>query len=375
MSDRRLADKGIAQAPASEGGERPPHPAKVAQPRAAFGLAARPAHSAMVVQERPPHPAKVGQPAPQRAMVSQPRGAIGGPPDPAQPGTTKEGGATAQPFSGALGAAASYATTAVTSPVGLLVTGAAALYGAKKAYDYYNRYDVVFWNAQRYGSGSAVEKTNFVNNLRAEMVLLCEVVGETRQVSVGKQNRQKNRAQLGYGAYRWGQTIALDEYPVENYDLLTGNHFTDDFSTASGMGNRFVQSGKYGRSKRKPAEVGKINGVSVFVYHANADRRTAPGLIDWLVQSLRAADEPFVLVGDMNCEPHELTLSNDDVKIASSTPTHRMPHPTRVLDYALYYKCDVAAWTLHAPNNPSDHAAVGFNINSWSRWLKKKVFG
>jgi hypothetical protein len=287
--------------------------------------------------------------------------------------------------SGAVSAVASAVGTAASAVAGAVVAhpyialGLGAV-GAKLLFDYYHRFDVIFWNAQRYGEGvSAAAKDAFVGQLDAEYMLLCEVVGADRQLAVRRQNKLKNRAALGYNAIRWRERHALAEEPIDNYDTVSpGNSFTGDYKTPA-SGNRFAQSGsgEYGRRKqgqsiRKVAYVDLINGAHVYLYHANASRETATGLVDWVAGHLSRKGQPFVLVGDLNCEPATLTLPAG-VQIAQGGPTHPAGAPRATLDYAVYAGCDVGLWVLDAPNNPSDHRAVGLNINGTGRWLRRKV--
>ncbi len=380
--------------PAEESSARLPHPATVVQ-RSVLHPAMRderyPPHPATVVQrsvlhpamrdERyPPHPATVVQrstPHAARPSVRQHN------PEPSRGGvaTPAENNSTLQPssfFASAYGAASSLLgsaySLAVANPVVSIPLAAYGLYKLYKTYSWYTRSDIVFWNAQHTSADPNSIKRQYMARFASPLVLLCEVTDAVdRQGHVQKQDVKRDRAQLGYGATSGGGAYQLTPVDIRNYNTLFPNNLWQDYDRRGG--NQFLQTGgsdyssKYGHSKRRVMHAGRVNGINVFVYHANSggDGGDAPMLVRWVVTQLNI-DYPggFVLVGDLNCNPPALVNLPAGVQTADGGPTHhRVRGLVSTYDYAVYKGCTVGVWRVtNLPGNPSDHLPIVVNIDA-----------
>jgi len=179
-----------------------------------------------------------------------------------------------------------------------------------------------FWNVERLGKGtSAASKSVIANAIEwffdhedVELFVLCEITSSTTVTSsadtdmaidkVGTIRRRVKKAasaQLGYAFVAkdgdFGGVASLVD--IENFDE------TYEFRTHKKSGNSFKNL-----SKRGVLEFNRLfNGVDVYFFHANSSAH-APYLVAWVAEALRrrvAGKYPFVLIGDLNCQPSELT--------------------------------------------------------------------
>lgn len=171
---------------------------------------------------------------------------------------------------------------------------------------------VIFWNVQRLGSKTPDSKNEIMEQVLAEAfglhgaeaALLCEVtsgtqIGEatiSKQVCVRKRGAKGSSAQLGYAAIdeELKESVLEAYYPPSYKDVF-------DSSPWKKGGGEFRK-----QSKRFVASVGDVNGIHLYVYHANASTK-ASFLVGWLAEALHQEhDGKFVLTGDLNCEPAAL---------------------------------------------------------------------
>jgi hypothetical protein len=120
------------------------------------------------------------------------------------------------------------------------------------------------------------------------------------------------------------------------------------------------------QSKRFVASIGELDGINVYVYHANASPRAA-FLVAWVAEALRQEHNGrFLLVGDFNCEPTEVNKALWDCGVNPE----------------LSFKIESKGRTHNAKgelNRTFDYAIAGFGVNVtvlvldiWSQVLKIK---
>ncbi|MCC4633306.1 MULTISPECIES: endonuclease/exonuclease/phosphatase family protein [Xanthomonas] len=208
---------------------------------------------------------------------------------------------------------------------------------------------ILFWNVQRLGTGTPGSKQKIMEQVvaeafhlhNAEFAVLCEVTSDlelggvaiNKQVVTAKRSAKGTKAQLGYAAI----DDDLDESILMRFNPPS---FRDVFGTSPWKkgGGEFTK-----QSKRHVACLGDLNGISLYVYHANASGKAA-FLVGWVAEALHQLHNgSFVLMGDLNCEPAALILamqeSGSDLNffnVAFNGNTHNAKiGVSKVYDYAV----------------------------------------
>ena len=165
-----------------------------------------------------------------------------------------------------------------------------------------------FWNMQRFGGSSPVEKQNLYEGVVAqirhdatdlEFIAFCEVTGN---IKIGD-------ADLSKALVKATKKLGQLAYEVIDKDLKNGRverAEIKDFEKLFGIKSYKKGGNKFDRiSKRPVAYVGKAGNTQLFIYHCNASEK-APFLVSWVAASLAmACNDDFILAGDLNCEPVE----------------------------------------------------------------------
>lgn len=223
-----------------------------------------------------------------------------------------------------------------------------------------------FWNVERLGEGTSEESKTVIANAvewffdheGVELFVFCEITSNTvissdtpvdleidKIATVKRRLKKIASAQLGYAVVykeNCGFSGTARPLTVPDYDE------TYTFKTYKKTGNRFSVY-----SKRQVLEFDKLfHGIDFYFFHANSSSR-ASYLVAWVAEHLRKESEggnPFVLVGDLNCEPAALEnelkyYDHDDlkgqgysdgfhIKFAGNTH-HARKGASKVLDYAI----------------------------------------
>jgi len=184
--------------------------------------------------------------------------------------------------------------------------------------------NIAFWNVQRLGKATsdaakavvANAIDDFFDNRDVSVVVLCEVSSDTtvsadsaKEYKISKihaatrRGRRKASAQLGYTVISRGDTgFEPRAYEVPAYKDVFG------FDPWKKGGGSFSKN-----SKRKVLEFASLcDDTDVYFYHANASD-LSKHLVPWVAEAIRLRTEkhnyPFLLIGDLNCEPTELEVS------------------------------------------------------------------
>lgn len=250
-----------------------------------------------------------------------------------------------------------------------------------------------FWNVQRLGSGTSeaskelVAKTVewFFDNKDVEIFVLCEITssttissGASSDLAIDKIGTIKKRlkktasAQLGYAVVTkegtdYGITASLVDIPdyADVYNFATYKKAGGNFKSVSVRGVLEFSH--------------LLDGVDLYFYHANASDK-APYLVAWVAEVLRQRTEnktyPFVLIGDLNCEPAQLANQlryydsnllkglgySDKFSLKYDGVTHHARYDaSKVYDYAITGKLTavtVTSWdtlVFSAERDRSDH--------------------
>lgn len=208
---------------------------------------------------------------------------------------------------------------------------------------------VLFWNVQRLGSKTPDGKKGVMEQVLsesyyihdAELALLCEVSADAeiggvaigKQIAVAKRGVKGSKAQLGYASIQED----LNEGVLEAYCPPSFKDVFGDSPWKKGGGEFRKQS------KRFVAYACDVNGIHLYVYHANASGKAA-FLVGWVAEALHQEHGgSFVLTGDFNCEPAALALamkeSGSDLNqfnVAFGGHTHNAKNgATKTYDYAI----------------------------------------
>jgi len=174
-------------------------------------------------------------------------------------------------------------------------------------------YSFVFWNTYRLGAGSSDNKlmimeavlAQIFDGSNAEFAALCEVTGDVNlgSAQVGKNLYQRTRrhGQLAYSAF---------DSDLNNLELEAAD--VDDFVDVFGGLPYKKGGGKFSKQSKRPvAYLGEYANVHVYIYHANATKKSS-FLVAWVAEWLRQNHgAKFVLAGDLNCEPVEFNTAMD----------------------------------------------------------------
>jgi hypothetical protein len=230
---------------------------------------------------------------------------------------------------------------------------------------------------QRLGKNSSgakkIDPFDKASELGAKYLLLCEVTSNfnigalevEKQLAVGKKDPRAASAQLGVAGIdmETEENLKLQAVDIPDYDTVMG--------TPIGFrkGNTFKK-----QSSREVVYVETVmtedgTSVDVYMYHANASYK-AKDLVTWVSEALDQAG-PFVLVGDLNCQPDEFAqarakLIAAGVAIGSlewdydGKATH---DGGKIYDFVIFTKgLNVGVKTIDDDGKISDHRAIFVTI-------------
>lgn len=227
---------------------------------------------------------------------------------------------------------------------------------------------IAFWNVMRVGfstdpvvAGVIADRLDdmFLNKM-VRLVILCEITSDSVigtddnwNYIVKKTGQRKKRTRRGTAA-QLGYALVTDMFEEDPFDLkvqdISKYHVAfpglDPYKKG---GSNFNQISKRNVVRLEGAGLGK----KIFAFHVNSSHK-APYVAAWAAQSLRKSypGEQMVLIGDMNCQPTELTTeflyydhpalmkpgfsSNFVTRHDGHTHNARMSSgPTSTLDYAV----------------------------------------
>lgn len=250
--------------------------------------------------------------------------------------------------------------------------------------------NILFWNTYRLGAGSdAVKKSTIetvVRRLRSDycvqQVVCCEITSDfdfchsfssTRSIDIPVdkqafrhvQRRTARAAQLGYAAF------STEGHARSWCSMDIDNHAIGSYGATFGHAPAFAGGGIFTNHSRRL--VGKVDSrfpIPIYVYHANASDKSED-LVPWVLNDL-VENSPggFILTGDFNCEPWNLTDIPAGVHWGTGGPTHNAFHGLySTYDYAFFYHCqgEVMAFDYRAQygiDYVSDHLPILIRVNS-----------
>jgi hypothetical protein len=254
---------------------------------------------------------------------------------------------------------------------------------------------MIFWNVERLGKGTDFDGIATVINTYTkdapQTVILCEVVNDVsysqgelakqeidlfKQVTVPKRGKKLASAQLGYACadVRHGHWVdrSLERCDIGDFDAV----YAHVAATPPKGGTRFMD-----QSKRFVVYVGKIRpagsarDVALFAYHANSSAK-AELVVHWAAAYLREVG-PFVLVGDLNCEPLDLSTYNGKFGASFGLTAHwggnthnAYSGASKIYDWLLAYECNASVKVLDYVTDKvldgyvADHLPIYFDISA-----------
>jgi hypothetical protein len=186
---------------------------------------------------------------------------------------------------------------------------------------------VGFWNVQRLGDGTSEEKKRivadvidkFFDELDVELFVLCEVMSDTVVSSIlGNEHEvEKLEHRPRRSKKRTSAALGYSLITTEGLDVTARKFEVPTFSELFGQPNHRKGSADfYLKSKRHILTLSHyMAGWDLYFYHANAESLGGSRhKVAWAAEALRHANSnandevvrPFVLIGDLNCQPTEL---------------------------------------------------------------------